>query len=243
MKKIYMPSDEVLSEIQSYGGDIYKYLLVKSYELLMIAGSNYYEDVDMDNLRTINKVLPYNIELSTAAYIALQNKSLLKASDYEIIKQILMRSDFKIKDLNILANYSDFSSTDIEIINLVITLLAKWLPRTPVYRFEYQEGQNNLLSDIFSTKIIEKGLPWNYDLLTKISKIEPAYAVLIKEVLFEDKMIAVTNRKRRQIIKNSIDEYVSRYKIGFHDYEEKTDRHEEVKRLVKFIKSEKTNLY
>jgi len=242
MKKIYMPSDEILLEMQSLGGNVYNYLLVKAIEALIVDGVNY---SNKGILKNAYKYLRENSIIARGVCLLYPNE--LKYSntaryDALLAEKLITKSTSKeIYNLDNLPSFEKIVNENLNVILGAIDVLDKYLPTTPEYRFEYRSkiGKTGLLDDIFSTKILNQNMIIWSDMQLQMSRIEPAYALLIPSTTYSNE------NRRREVLQDSIRSYASRYGI-YGSESRQIDLHnpdDETKRLIKCIKHDRDNLY
>lgn len=163
MKKVYMPTMDELYQMQEMtnGFSMYKYILIKAIESLIIDGKNYpnkgilksaykYLRENPDIAYAICRMYPEEIKYSECA----QNdiNLCLKLLDE---KSIDNHNIFNLDRLQYFENGLGVLTND-GVIQTTAHILASSLPNTPQYRFEYQE--NSLLDAIFYREIKVEGL-------------------------------------------------------------------------------------
>lgn len=238
MKKIYMPTEPELYQMQEVlgGNHMYNYLLIKAVEALIVDGINYpakgilknayeYLKNNPEIARMIGLLYPNEIESSQVA----MNDSILCS---------MLLNGFEDKSIYGLDNLSRFSNEvnyNPAIINQAITTLDDKLIDMPRYRFEYRESP--LLESIFScdTSILDFT-----SMHSELTGIEPGFALQLK-----DKSIEWKGMLRKGLMK-----YYERYGIMHSSGPEYefgmdilTNKDENVKRLVRTIYHDKNNLY
>ena len=242
MKKVYMPSNEILMSMQAHGCNIHEYLIVKLIESLIIEGIN---NTNNGILKNADKELQEDWIITRSVCILYPDEleySNIAKRDLYLIKRILEKSkDNKIYNLDYLQYFENGINENADdyytyaIIDDAIDTLAEKIAISPEYRFEYK---SKLLDDIFSTAILTYKMPWT-DKIYKMSKIDPAYALLIKSPSF------FTENRLRQLLSDSIRDYTYRY--GVSDIESKEidlyNPDEDTKKLIKRINSHRNNLY
>ena len=245
MKKIYMPSDDILLKMQELGGNINAYLLIKAAESLIVDGINY---PNKGMLKSAYKYLRENPDIAHAVCLLYPKEikySEVAKYDVSLTSQLISKSTSK--DIYTLDNLSYFGESirdNNPIILNTIGQLDEYLPTNPEYRFEYKD--NVILEDIFSTRILDRTKFYNNIIMEKLSNIEPAYAVLFPQVTeYENKYLEETYRK--MLLTKGMRTYAIRYCLdGTLRYNKEIDlnnQDEETKRLIRCIKHDKDNLY
>ena len=240
MKKVYIPTMDELYEMQDMtdGQSIYKYILIKAIESLVIDGVNY---PNKGILKSAYKYLKENPDIAYA--ICRMYPSEIKYSEYaqndiNLCLGLINKGKVKetnLKDLDNLHYFENgigiFSSNGV--VQATAHILAKDLPYQPQYRFEYK--QNSLLDDIFARKIyIEQLNPYSRQ---DFIEIEPAYILTTNP----NSVIPSSNDKNIALY-HSINKYANRYGIdldtGIEYYKEDilTNQDEQVKRLFRCLK-------
>ena len=246
MKKIYMPSDETLLKMQSLGGNIYKYLLIKVIESLIIKKLN---NSNEGILKNTYKYLRENPNIARGICLLYPEEikySEIAQYDAYLAEQLIKKSiDKEIYNLDKLIYFKKIINENTQVIKTTIDVLDRHLSKNPEYRFEYQSnnGTEGLLDSIFSTNIIDENIYWNQEMKEKLSRIEPAYAILLPTIGYQDDFLESTSRK--ELLRKGIAAYASRYGINNITSKEvdldKPD--EDTKRLIKCIKNNRNNLY
>lgn len=258
MKKIYMPSMDELYLMQEYsqfkGMDIYKYLLVKVAESLIVESIHYpakgilksaykYLCEDEYLARIICSLYPEEIRYSSVAQY-----------DTDLcIRLITKEKNDNIKRLDELRRFSESTQMGLFTIREVIEILSKELPNNPNYRFEYLSScddkyQNVALESIFSKKILEhivsNMIIQDEEKQKQLIQIEPAY--------INDITTITTNNNKNEIeslLQQGFDSYFNRYFVDknagveYKDDDILTNPDIKVKRLIKCINQNPENLY
>ena len=228
MKKIYMPSNEQLDEMQSYGIDLEKYVEIKMVEAIITRGINYPK---AGKLKSIYKYLQDNIDIVHAiCYLYPEEIKYSELANYDIqlLEQIInKKQEQSIYNLDNLANIKSTATIYSQPIFLAtIDKLAKELPNNPEYRFEYKE--NPLLDDIFGCKIIPELYNMSVPTIVKLAEIEPAYAVLLNQ----------NKADKKELLAHGLNKYYQRY--GLADFnntynKENINDNPKTRRLIKAI--------
>lgn len=215
MKKIYIPSEDELRQIESLTkstAHTYKYILAKTIETLLME-----RNLD-SNKNTLEVVYKYFREFPDIVYAICkmypEDKYLCKeASDDKELCERLIKGispqDSSIKQLDEILAYFEKGLLVIDspnIINAIADALAKGLQTYPKYRYEYRE--NEQLDQIFSCEMPIYSMPIRPT--PEFMTIDPIYALKISN--FEP---YVENSKNR-MLKESIDLYAMRNGINAH---------------------------
>ena len=232
MKKIYMPPDDKLSEMQSLGINLKSYIEIKMAELMIVNSINNNKKSKLsgaykyilDNMNILHSIcLLYPEEIQYAK---------LSQYDIQLLKQLINKShDETIYNLDNLSNFAFSNIYSSSIIIQTIGKLQEQLLNRPEYRFQYQD--NSLLDDIFTCKIIPELFEFSYKLIVNLVEIEPAYAVLI----YQNKL---DKGSKKELLKYGLSKYMERYGLCENIYtEEDILKQEETKRLIKAIRRNK----
>lgn len=239
-KKVYVPKEEQLYEMQEIvGGQVYKYLLTKVVETLVMKGTKSQEKEILKSAykylreneaisRAICQMYPREIVYSTAAQnnISLCLSLLEKKENNEI---------YNLDNLQLFENGVGILD-NANVIKTTIDILSELLPQNPQYRFSYKS--NSLLDDIFSTKILEKIYMPSYCLSNsqkQLAKIEPVYALMYGN--YDEEYLKWT------LLNEAINRYAFTYGVILSSFEESKNRNQkniletpEAKRLIRCIK-------
>lgn len=247
MRKIYMPTENELYQMQGIiGGDhMYKYLLIKAIEALIVNGLNYPargilrnadEDIKNDSaiVHRIGLLYPYEIEHSQVAM-----------NDSELCSKLLNGlEDRSIYGLDNLSRFSDEVNYYPKVIKQTVSTLADKLLDMPRYRFEYH--QSPLLESIFGCDTSLLDHCSGPVILRELVDIEPGYALKLSDKDIE-KHDMFSNRVN--LLFDGFNQYRERYELSNYSegkYAGKdilTDKDENVKRLIRTIYHDKNNLY
>lgn len=227
MKKVYIPTINELYQMQEMGANVYKYLTVKAIECLIVEGVNSpnkgilknaykYLKENPDIAYSICSMYPEEIQYSETA----QNNVNL------CCKLIRQQKDTTIYSLDNLALFQNGVGTldNYGVVNNTINVLKEYLPKTPEYRFQYQE--NTLLDNIFGKKI--NNFTWFNG--EAFRTIEPAYTLETYNKDVSEEMIKAVNN------------YAARYNINptlgveYRNTDILTKPEQKTKRLLKCIK-------
>ena len=245
MKKIYMPNEEQLREMQDLGANVHKYITAKVIEALVVRAKNKpYVDVnamehelafsDADIRENYDIVhgycLLYPVAIGSVEYAQY---------DLRLCQKLLDKSsDKSIYNLDVLNQFASSIQFNIYTIKETLAMLKKGLLLHPEYRFEYNEGA--LLNSIFSCQ----GLPFFANLsendIRALIAIEPAYAIMLEDHVLGD------NTAKNMLIEG-ISEYGERYDIELSNTILPADgdmlSRPKVKRLINEINKNPNNLY
>ena len=225
MKKIYLPSEEELHEIDNAkNANLYKYILAKVVEKLL-ASNIYIRDMDK-SIRDIK-------ELTDAIYY-IYPQELSSNNKYNNDAKLCMRilnkeSNDAIYNLDNLARFNDDVLNNFGIIVRTIELLHNMLPKNPEYRFCYR---NNILLDNIFNVYIQNVVDLSSISANKLTEIEPIYCFRYpnETSVNDDIRLAV-----------AIDEYTHKYGIPYYtgrEYQGKSlmnNPDEKVKKLIKYL--------
>lgn len=247
MKKVYIPTDEVLQKMQDLAGAeyLYSYILVKAVESIVMNKSldkNLLED-ETKSIREdyyIQQAICYLYPEQVAYSESMQMESnfaldLLRKQSSNIIYNI-----DRIRHFDPMTLYSS------DVVMKVISILTKELPNEPTYRFEYKDNQ--LLDSIFGCELdklrerlycsptyFRRELYFLNDLI----KIEPAYGILLPDEAFTSLV------DRGASLLSGINCYKSRYDIyqtignEYYNQDILTNPDDKVKKLMKHIKKQR----
>lgn len=247
MKKVYIPTKEELYKLQSIGANIYKYMLIRTMEAIII------EDIVCDEhdmleftydhlsefpeiIQAIGRLYPERIQNCERA---IKDVQLCRS-----IVEILPERNRTIYGLDNLVYFSENSNIlfDKEVVLNTARELSDKLPYSPKYRFDYKEP-NILLDDIFACEL--SNLYISKTSINDFSTIDPIYTIKltnsedIKNTKIRESM--VFNAKRNMI------KYVNRYGIQHSigsEYEGKdilSNPDERVKKLIRTLEYHKKN--
>jgi len=244
-KKVYIPTEEQLYQMQDMGANVYKYLLVKAIETLALDGVKY---PPKGMLKNAYKYLRENPEIAYAICMMYPEEMIYSETareDIDLALDIMEKEeDRTIYNLDNLVYFKNDVLNNCLVGEKTISILADKLSDNPKYRFEYKDIEfvghdeknhpiliyNKLLNDIFGCRY---GNPkFERDcIVKKLITIEPAYALRFEEQLKTDAV---------GLLRTGVNDYARRYgvyNVGY-EYQNKdilTNPNEDVKRLVKCI--------
>lgn len=253
-KKVLMPSMDDLYRMQELCNskgmgacEIYKYLLAKAVEALVIEGRRY---PNKGVLKSAYKYLRENPNIAYAVcrmYPSEIAYSDIAKSDAELCRFLLNKnSDRTIYNLDSLSLFNEEAIAHYSVVTKTVELLDEKLPNNPEYRFEYKS--NKLLDDIFSGNLKCDFIPRSSvgDIYNSLCEIEPYYYMLLMEEILKIKNTGIRNID----LSASINKYAERYGIPyFHTESSLRDKDiinyptDKVKKLIRCINSNKENLY
>lgn len=243
MKKVYIPAKKELLELQSIGVNVYRYLLSKVIETLIMEDV-IYEDENMFDY--IYNYLPEfrEILVSVARMYPERIKDSDRASNDIVLCQSLLKplsryNNNAIYQLDNLTYFNQESQIlyDRDIIRTVSEVLEEELPTNPRYRFDYKEP-NTLLDDIFdcSIPLVASEVKTNQSLID----IDPIYFVKYLDI-FNKKHQYATNLS--SIITKSTLRYAGRYGLEnnaqYRGQDIINNPDEKVKKLLKKLEQHK----
>ena len=248
MKKVYVPTMDEMYLIQDMvkGHNLYKYILVKAIESLVMEGKLYQ---NKGILKTAYRYLSENPEIAYAIcrmYPSEIAYSEYAQNDIRLCLDLITgkaQPDMTIYNLDNLSHFEKGVGvlSNSGIISMTSHILAEKLLTTPNYRFEYKE--NTLLDDIFSCEIPTGIIPSNagYD----FTVIDPIYT--IKLDFRQLSSFLPSSGDRKYLLEQSINKYLERYSItgrdgyinGYGTKDILTNPDEHVKRLLKCIDEHK----
>lgn len=243
-KKLYMPSMDELYKMQDMADDkgmsMYKYLLAKAVEALIIDGVN---APKKGILKTAYKYLRENEDIVHSICMMYPMESIysdIAKYDSDLCKKLISENvDNSIYNLDNLSLFNEDTLCNYNIEYDVISMLANKLSSNPKYRFEYQG--NKLFDDIFDRKFDYSSSFISYtkdDIWNKLMKLEPAYVFTEDKELLEELNTEIGIKNN---FMSSINTYSSKYNISNikgYDYQGKdilTNPDENVKKLIKCI--------
>lgn len=240
MKKVYIPTMDELYQMQDItdGHSIYKYILIKAIESLIIDGINY---PNKGILKSAYKYLRENPDIAYAIcrlYPEEIKYSEYAQNDINLCLDIINRNNNQNNIIYNLDNLSEFENgigvlTNNGVIQITANILSKELSNNPKYRFEYKK--NTLLDDIFARKIQVEDLEMFFK--QAFINIEPAYILTTTP----NSVLPSLNDKKITLY-HAINNYANRYGIQsglgreYYGYDILTNQDEQVKRLFKCIK-------
>jgi len=243
MKKIYMPSDSTLARMESSGINVYKYVLIKMIESIIVDGKNLpnkgmlkgtykYLLEDPDVVHSICLLYPEEITYSD---IAKHDMTLLD-------KLINKSSDTSVYNLDYLSKFTYSTTHSTIILRNAVETLGKGLQKRPEYRFEYQN--NELLDDIFACKLDPSMFYISLETARYLTAIEPAYAFLLKGIKLDGFNNELNEEAISHLLFDGLIGYAERYDIDFPNRNGNINlSHPTTKRLIKAIRRNPNNLY
>ena len=245
MKKVYMPTTDELYLMQDMvtGYNLYKYILVKAIESLIIEG------VNLPNKGILKHAYRYLKENPEIAYSICRlypeeiRYSEIAQNDIDLCRDLMTNTNNQDRTIYSLDNLSYFENglcvlSNMNVIVTAAKILSEKLLQNPKYRFEYKD--NSLLDRIFACEIEKQEIPRREQEALYFTKIDPAYAIKFDEEQLITHISPYQNRAK--LLECSINAYAERYAVtgidGF-QYRDKdilTNPNTEVKRLLKCIK-------
>ena len=238
MKKVYIPTEEELQQLNYLGIDTYKYLLSKTIETLIMEDIIYNEtdmlDITYEQLSEFPE-LTYAISRIYPEKIA---SSVYARKDIELCRLLtskLSRQDSSIYQLDTLSYFDGESDvmSDIIVTQNTIKNLSEHLTSTPRYRFDYKEP-NILLDNIFSCEIKAENIALN--LQQELLSIDPIY--ITKLGLDLDKEKRNYSQNKAFYLSRGLAKYTNRYHLENID---RTNQQEKTKKLIRYLDSHKQN--
>ena len=239
MKKVLYPSMDVLYDMQDKGVDMYKYLLVKAIESLIVDYVNYPRKGSI--LLSQYKYLLENEDIvHTICMMYPEEKKYSEVARNDLRLYLKCLSDLENKnniDDSAIIGFDDVTLRCNSAIQGTVIALNNILRNNPKYRFEYSE--NKLFEDIFSGRIKLDSFGDNYSIdrvLNSLIEIDPSY-------------LSYLNSYCHGEYKEWINRYFERYDIDSNagkEYRKKdilTNPDNEIKQLIKCITKDKDNLY
>ena len=245
MKQVYMPTQDELYIMQDRGLNIYKYLLVKAIESI-IMDAKVYNNNGSRILENVYKYLredPYIVYSICRMYPEEIPYSDIAKNDTTLCLQLTSpeyNRDNSIYNLDNLSYFEDgicVLSNRFVMDQTIKTLIEK-LPNSPRYRFEYRK--NKLLDSIFNCELDSIFLTTP---MIELAKIDPAYILRYNDTelnnLFQSK------ETQNFTLNELVNIYGNRYGIPTYDcnyYKNQdilTNPEPEVKRLLKCINQRK----
>lgn len=235
MKKVFIPSMDELYMIQDMGANVYKYLVVKAIETLVVDGVNY---PNKGMLKSAYKYLREDPNISLAICMMYPEEikySEIACNDDNLCLKLLSDGRQNTRcELDYLSKFDSSVFNNVLVQREVIAKLEKELKYNPKYRFEYQG--NDLLRRIINREFSSDELMMLRPVVFKLLNIEPAYGLILSDWYF-DKGECDRDKK----ICTAINSYADTYGIPLHvgiEYSNKdilTNQDTEVKRLIKCI--------
>ncbi len=246
MKKVYIPTDEVLQKMQALAGAnyLYGYLLVKAVESIVMNKSlnkNLLED-ETKSIREdyyIQKAICY-LYPEQVAYS--ENMQMESNFALDLLKK---QSSNIIYNIDSIRHFDPMTLYSSDVVKKVISILTQELPNEPTYRFEYKDNQ--LLDSIFECELdkLRERLycsPTYFRseiyFLNDLIGIEPAYGILLPDEAFASQV------NRAASLQSGIICYESRYDISqtignkYYNQDILTNPDDKVKKLIRCIKKQ-----
>lgn len=234
MKEMYVPTMDELYLMQDIGSNIYRYLVAKVVERLILEGVN---TPAKGMLKSAYKYLRENYDVASAVCTLypeeMQYSEILKYDPSFCLKLI---GEPKPLDTSLdnLSYFDEGTLSNVSVMNKTITRLNKVLIDNPKYRFTYK--QSKLLDDIFLGRVNLDNI--GYDEKMLLLSIEPAYLVKY----YQNYLKSFEGTKDlKQVLEYGIFDFCYRYNVSNwlgSEYKGKdilTNQPTEVKRLIKCI--------
>ena len=235
MKEMYVPTMDELYLMQDMGSNIYRYLIAKVIERLILEGVN---TPAKGMLKSAYKYLRENYDVASAICTLypeeMQYSEILKYDSSFCLKLIEEPKPLDTS-LDNLSYFDEGTLSNVSVMNKTITRLNKVLIDNPKYRFTYK--QSKLLDDIFLGRVNNLD-NIGYDEKILLTSIEPAYVAKYYE--YYSSLLDGT-KTPDEVLRNSIFDYCNRYSVSNclgSEYKGKdilTNQSTEVKRLIKCI--------
>lgn len=234
MKEMYVPTMDELYLMQDMGSNIYRYLVAKVVERLILEGVN---TPAKGMLKSAYKYLRENYDVASAVCTLypeeMQYSEILKYDPSFCLKLIEEPKPLDTS-LDNLSYFDEGTLSNVSVMNKTITRLNKVLIDNPKYRFTYK--QSKLLDDIFLGRVNLDNI--GYDEKMLLTSIEPAYLVKY----YQNYLKSFEGTKDlKQVLEYGIFDFCYRYNVSNwlgSEYKGKdilTNQPTEVKRLIKCI--------
>ena len=234
MKEMYVPTMDELYLMQDMGSNIYRYLVAKVVERLILEGVN---TPAKGMLKSTYKYLRENYDVASAICSLypeeMQYSEILKYDSSFCLKLIEEPKPLD-RSLDNLSYFDEGTLSNVSVMNKTITRLNKVLIDNPKYRFTYK--QSKLLDDIFLGRVNLDNI--GYDEKMLLLSIEPAYLVKY----YQNYLKSFEGTKDlKQVLEYGIFDFCYRYNVSNwlgSEYKGKdilTNQPTEVKRLIKCI--------
>ena len=234
MKEMYVPTMDELYLMQDMGSNIYRYLVAKVVERLILEGVN---TPAKGMLKSAYKYLRENYDVASAVCTLypeeMQYSEILKY-DSSFCLKLIEESKPLDTSLDNLSYFDEGTLSNVSVMNKTITRLNKVLIDNPKYRFTYK--QSKLLDDIFLGRVNLDNI--GYDEKMLLTSIEPAYLVKY----YQNYLKSFEGTKDlKQVLEYGIFDFCYRYNVSNwlgSEYKGKdilTNQPTEVKRLIKCI--------
>ena len=236
-KQVYVPTNEELYLMQDYGVNVYKYLLAKAIETIIMEGVLYRAK---GMLRNQYKTIRENEDIARGVcYVYPQELAYSEIARYDqtLCQALLSKSEEKTS-LDYLSYFTECTLNNSQIISNVIAKLHYELSNNPQYRFSYQ-SPNSLLDRIFSCDIDPDILTLNTNTIRMLCSLEPAYVLKDSKRISESLPYGID---KGYLLSQSIDSYGKRYLIyqstgtEYIGKDILTEPNQDVKRLIRCIK-------
>lgn len=234
MKEMYVPTMDELYLMQDMGGNVYKYLVAKVIEKLILEGIN---TPAKGMLKSAYKYLKEDYDVASAVctlYPEEMKYSEILRYDSSFCLKLIEEPKPLDRSLDNLSYFDTSAFNNIPVMNKTITRLNKVLLDNPKYRFTYK--QSKLLDDIFLGRVNLDTI--GYDEKILLASIEPAY--LVKYFEYYSSLLEGA-KTPDEVLKTSIFDYCHRYDIAnwlgqkYRNKDILTNQPTEVKRLIKCI--------
>jgi len=248
-----------LSKMQNIGANIYKYLLIKTIETLVVDGINY---PNKGMLKNTYKYLREDLEIARAVCTMFPNEMVYSEcarNDIQLALRLINKKKISKSGLDHLCKFDSSVLSNPLVLKDTVLLLEKELIENPMYRFEYvdfdiellNKGVGRLLDYIFDRCVSDSDLmfmadSYKRDVVRSLINIEPAYAISLPIDCFKKYPSVGPNNNDVAIeLINGINNYADRYGISMdvgNEYYGKdilTNPDQNVKRLLKRINNGK----
>ena len=227
MKKVYIPTEQELEQLQHIKGNVYQYMTSKVIETLIMEDV-LYEEIDMfdvayDEFAEFPEIL-YALGKMYPEIIRYNERASKDNNLWRILTQNLPSQDTSIYYLDHLVGYhsgiSDNELTDKvdlldgsipfdkEVIANVARILASKLTSFPKYRFDYSRSEPCFLLDsIFSCELPSRYV--DVKSFEDFATIDPVYAVKLTRCEYDKKDIA--QQELLFVMTRSMVKYSGRY--------------------------------
>ena len=213
-KKVFIPSMENLETMEYMNVNVSNYLAAKVVEIILMEGEKY---PNKDYFKGEYKYIRENPTIAHS--VGLLRPEAIKYSeiakyDTDLCLKLLDRNYISSDNLDLINYFSDSVLDNRLVIQKVIELLYNELDNNPNYRFNYVE--NKLLNSIFEGKFNYNALGLgdysNYNLIWRLSSIEPHYALMMDKNMF-------SFNERKILLEGVMQSYIDRYDITSYDLE------------------------
>lgn len=238
MKKVYIPTEEELQQLNYLGINPYNYLFSKVTETLIMEDIIYGEIDMLDTAYEQLSEFPEIIYAISRIYPEKIASSEYARKDIDLCRLLtskISRQDNSIYQLDTLS-YFDLESSIISdniVIQNTIKNLSEHLSTNPRYRFDYKEP-NILLDNIFDCEIPIENIATNlqYELLS----IDPIYITKLGLDLEKEKRDYFQNKAF--YLSRGLARYTNRYHLENID---RTNQQEKTKKLIRYLDLHKQN--